>query len=190
MAAVPLLGGCAGAAPTRRDLAVAAGERTRVGYVLVASNQVLMLQNASAAAPVDVYKDKDSPAGLKVIGDVRMQALLDVLASNEFFARAGSVAAGGSKEILYVEQGTRRWVLSRRPRPADSEDAIANFNTVKTYMLSVYNDTTAFQNREFTAEDLKRERERIEQGGKDAKAKAAKAGPGGNDGIEQPRSPR
>jgi hypothetical protein len=186
MAAVPLFGGCAGAAPTRRDLAITSGERTRVAVVLMANQQSFTLQNASAAAKADVYRDSKTPPGLKVIGDARLQALLDVMAENNFFQQAAPVAAADSREVIYVEQGGRRWVLSRRPLQVGGEGVIAAFNTLKTYVLSVYNDTTGFQNSTAVTEsELKAERERIRANGAAAKAKAEAAG--GDKKLEPPR---
>lgn len=193
-AVLPLLAGCANPAPTRRELTISSGQRTRVAVVQVASAQSFTLQNVSAAAKADVYRDPKTPAGLKVIGDVRLQALLDVLAENDFFQRATPVAAPDSREAIYVEQGNRRWVWSRRPFKAGDEPAIAAFNTLKTYVLSVYNDATAFQNANgVTGGDLAAERERIKARGEAAKVKAeaeaAKAKEAGNPDkkLEPPR---
>lgn len=186
MAALPLLGGCADAAPTRRDLTITSGERTRVAVVLMANQVSFTLQNASAAAKADVYRDSKTPPGLKVVGDARLQALLDVLAENSFFRRATPVAAPDSREVIYVEQGGHRWVVSRRPFQVGDESAIAAFNTLKTYVLSVYNDTTAFQNSTAVTEsELMAERDRIRANGAAAKAKAEAAG--GDKKLEPPR---
>src|SRR5262245_61258429 len=101
-----------------RAVTVEPGQRVRVELADRTSQRTFALQNVSSGTRSDVYAGTD--ALVKVVDDAALQRLLDVLAGQGMFDRAGPAAEPGAKAAIVVETAQRRFVWSRpQPIPAN-----------------------------------------------------------------------
>lgn len=182
-----LLGAClalaACASPLPRVVTIAPGERTRVQVIdLGANGHTFTVQNASSTDREKVYRDTAGESGLKLVADDRLQQLLDVLAAQGMFAKAGAAPMAGSRAAIVVEQGSRRMVWSRPLATPENVELIRVFEESRAYVLSVYNAASAYRATELDQIDpklrakIEAEKQKTEQARiKAAEAKAADA---------------
>lgn len=168
-----MLAACAGPAPSKpRVLTVDGHQRTRVQLVQLGGGPVLTLQNESVGSRSEVYSDDLGDPTAKVLEDAALQALVDVLTDQDFFERAAGAAAPGARELVVIEHGDRRWVLSR-PLPRSADDpAFQAFQQCRGYVLALYNQTMAYHSgRGLDAEALKRQQDALRRQADDARAR-------------------
>ena len=197
-----LLGAClalaACASPLPRVVTIAPGERTRVQVIdLGANGHTFTVQNASSMDRDKVYRDPAGESGLKLVEDDRLQQLLDVLAAQGMFAKAGAAPVSGSRAAIVVEHDGKRMVWSRPLATPENVEPIRVFEESRAYVLSVYNAASAYRRTELDQIDpklrakIEAEKQKTEQARKAAEAKNAdaKAGAPKSSGSTQAKEP-
>jgi hypothetical protein len=154
---VLLLAQCSSSPSLPRVVTINKGERTTV--VAQTKGVPLKLVNASATSRDKVYSDPAADLSMKIVEDPEMQRLLDVLANEGFFDRAGASVAPRNGSIT-VEQSGRRWVLN--PPPV-ADPQYKTFVQYHEYVRATFNQTMGFQTRkDISTDDLVREQEKRE----------------------------
>jgi hypothetical protein len=154
---------CSSAPSYKRDLTIVPGERTTVRLAQVNGALALSLQNHSAERPDQVYRadSAEIDPGLKIVADVNLQSLLDVFSEKGMFAQYLPEVPAGSRDVLTVEQGQRRWVWAisadRRRRIAQqqqgTDQAERTFHEARAEFLTLYNSSDAFHGSSGTGRD-------------------------------------
>jgi hypothetical protein len=177
LALLVLFAQCASQAGLPHVVTIASGKRTRVLLTQIDSRQTLALQNESSGSQKQIYSDSAGDLAEKVVADDELQRLVDLLAQQGMFQKAGAGAAPGAKELLVVEQDGKRWIWSRLNAAQTTADELMAFSRARTYVMAVYNSAVAYHTRKLTGKDLEAERERVLQSSKAALQKAENQGP-------------
>lgn len=142
LAATLVVTSCASGPSLARAVTVETGQATRVSLMQRTRTTTLLLQNASSVEKAQFYGGSNAQNLGKVVADDRLQALLDVFAEKGMFANAAATAPHDARDVLVVEQGSTRWVWSRRL--AGTQASEVAFHEAKGYFLEVYNSATAY----------------------------------------------
>lgn len=171
-----LLLACSSSPSLPRQLTVNQGQRTRVVLTQTSAGTRFTLQNESSGSREEVYKDPKADHTAKVVPDAQLQTLLDLLANEDFFQRAGGSAAPGARELITVEQGERHWVLSRGMPKGPDDPVFMSFYRCREYVLAAYNNATGFHEEKVTGADLEHERDALNQSNRSSREKLQGAG--------------
>lgn len=137
-----------------RAVTVTKGERTSV--TAQTRGTPLRLLNASSTSREKTYSDPTSDLSTKIVDDAALQGLLDILANEGFFDRAGSGVAPVTGSII-VEQGAHRWVMNPPAVKDASDPELVVFGRCHEYVRATFNQTMGFQTRtDLTSRDLER----------------------------------